>query len=413
MKDIFGNKKLIIALSAVCINYNSWAGNSVPPVLGQTKSINTITSAVPFLMIAPDARAGGMGDAGVASSPDANSIHWNPAKLAFVDKQFGMSVSYTPWLRKLVPDINLAYLSAYYKVGKNQTVAGSLRYFSLGDITFTNNQGDVTGQFRPNEFALDLAYATKLGGKFSGGMDLRYIYSNLTLGQSVDNAATHAGQSVAVDVSGYYHNDEIKLKDKKAVFAAGINISNVGSKMAYSNKSQRDFIPINLRIGPSFTIKLDDYNTLAIMADVNKLLIPTPPIYATDPVSGTQIIGPDGKPTIAAGADPNRGVASGIFGSFNDAPGGFKEEMRELNYSLGTEWWYDKQFALRFGYFYEDMTKGNRQFFTLGAGLKYNVFGLDFAYLIPTQQRNPLENTLRFTLLFDFAAMKQNLEVPQ
>lgn len=369
--------------------------------------INTITTAVPFLMIAPDSRAGGLGDAGVATSPDANSIHWNPAKLAMIDKKMGLSISYTPWLRALVPDINLAYLSGYYKVKKDQTFGGSLRYFSLGNITFTDITGSVIRDYKPNEFALDGAYARKFSDRWSGGMAMRFIYSNLTGGVSVGGADTHAGKSFAVDISGYHRNDDIKLGDNEGVFNAGINISNIGAKMSYSDRgAEKDFIPINLRLGSSLEMDLDKYNTISFVADINKLLVPTPPQYKMDSTGITPARDAEGNYIIEKGKNPDRGVVSGMFGSFSDAPNGFNEELHELTYSVGMEYWYDKQFAVRAGYFYEHPTKGNRQFFTVGLGLKYNVFGLDLAYLIPTEQRNPLENTLRFTLLFDFDAFK-------
>ncbi len=370
-----------------------------------TGGLNTITTAVPFLLITPDSRAGGMGDAGVATSADANSIHWNASKLAFVDKKMGFGVSYTPWLKALVPDINLAYLSGYFKPQKDQVFAGALRYFSLGDITFTDVVGNTIGQFRPNEFSLDVAYARKLSKQFSAGMAVRYIYSNLTNGVDVLGASTHPGRSGAVDISCTYRKDDLKLSDKKSILAIGANISNIGAKISYSNSAKRDFLPTNLRLGTALTINLDDYNSLAIAFDVNKLLVPTPPQYKTDS-AGEYLHDAAGNLVVQYGKDPNRSITSGILGSFSDAPGGFKEEMKEINYSLGVEYWYDKQFAVRLGYFYEDLTKGNRKFFTLGAGIKYNVFGLDFAYLIPTQQRNPLENTLRFSLFFDFDAFK-------
>jgi len=396
------------------INYNQISGQELD------NRLNTITTAVPFLLISPDSRAGGMGDAGCASSTDANSIHWNPAKLGFADKKMGIGISYTPWLRALVPDINLAYLSGFYKTKKSGTIGASLRYFSLGDITFTDINGNTTGQFRPNEFAFDLAYGTKLGKNFSAGGAMRYINSNLTGGTFVDGSATRPGRTFAVDISALYKKEKIKLGDKKAIGAIGMNISNIGGKMSYSDrggKNNSDFIPINMRLGGSLSINVDEYNNIAFVGDVNKLLVPTPPIYKRkiNPVTGK----PDGvdydangDPIILFGKDPKRGVAEGIFGSFTDAPGGGKEELREINYSLGMEYWYNKLFAIRVGYFYEHPTKGNRQYFTLGAGVKYNVFGLDFAYLIPTQQKNPLENTLRFSLTFDFDAFQAQNDAP-
>ena len=404
--------QLILVLSVVAFGFKSYAQTSVGTLSSyRPDQINTITTAVPFLMIAPDSRAGGMGDVGVATSTDANSIHWNPSKLGFAEKQMAIGVSYTPWLKALVPDINLAYLSGYYKTKNSGTIGASLLYFSLGDITFTDNNGATIGQFRPNEFAVDVAYGIKLGDNFSAGGAVRFINSNLTGGIDVQGYGTHPGRSVGVDVSALYKKDNIKLSDKKATAAAGFNISNIGTKMSYSDKKNADFIPINMRLGGSLTIVLDEYNSIALAADINKLLVPTPPIYkrkldSLGNETSTIEIDADGDPVIALGKKPNRGIAEGIFGSFNDAPGGGKEELKELNYSLGLEYWYNKLFAVRLGYFYENPTKGDRQYFTLGAGVKYNVFGLDFAYLIPTQQRNPLENTLRFSLTFDFDAFK-------
>lgn len=369
-------------------------------LLGQ---INTITTSVPFLQIAPDSRAGGMGDYGVATSPDANSIHWNASKLAFIDKDAGFSISYTPWLHALVNDISLAYVSGYKKLKNDQVIAGSLLYFSLGNIDFTNEGGDKYASFNPHEWALDLAYSRKLGEKFSGGIVLRYIYSDLTGGVAISNGTinTHAGTSVAADLSGYYRTD-LDLSNKKAQLALGLNISNIGAKISYTDTKQKDFIPTNFRLGSNLKVDLDQYNSISFGVDFNKLLVPTPPVYAKD-ASGNFIIDANGNKEIAAGKDPiNVTVPSAIFSSWSDAPAGFSEEIKEFTYSIGSEYWYDKQFAMRAGYFHEASTKGNRKFFTVGAGLKYNVFGFDFAYLIPTTQRNPLENTLRFTLLFDF-----------
>ncbi len=398
------NKKFFVGLALLGFTLAGKAQSiSTDSLLGQ---VNTITTAVPFLMIAPDSRHGGMGDAGVASSPDVNSIHWNASKLAFVEKQFGIGVSYTPWLRQLVDDINLAYLSGFYKLDSKtpQTIGFSLRYFSLGNITFTDVVGNTIGDFKPNEFAIDFAYATKLSDNFSVGMAARYINSNLTNNVALsDGSSTRAGRAFAVDISSFYNNKEIEIGGKKASISAGINISNIGSKISYSTRSadSRDFIPINMKLGSALTIEPDDYNLLTFMLDFNKLLVPTPPVYADSLNSA-------GQPVIIAGKDPNVSVAEGVFQSFGDAPGGFKEELREINPSIGFEYWYDKQFAFRMGYFYEHPTKGNRQYFTVGAGLRYNVFGLDFAYLIPSSRGNqsPLKNTLRFTLTFDFDAFK-------
>lgn len=380
--------------------------------------LNTITTAVPFLMISPDARAGGMGDVGVATSPDGASIHWNPGKLAFAENKMGFAVSYTPWLRALVPDINLAYISGYGKIGKKglQTLGGSLRYFSLGDITFTDVNGNTIGNFNPNEFAIDLAYSRVLAKGFSGGLALRYVYSNLTGGINVGGADTRPGMAFAADLGFYYQNTKIKVLKKKTVISAGVAFSNIGSKMSYTNTTQEDFIPMNLRLGVGFSMLFDDYNSLGVYLDVNKLLVPTPPRYLKtldDQGESTQVDSLDinGGRIISAGKDPNVSVPSGLFQSFADAPGGTAEEFKEVQVSVGLEYWYSlkgkRLFSIRTGYFHEDATKGNRQYVTLGASIRYNVFGLDFAYLIPISQRHPLENTLRFTLTFDFDAFKK------
>jgi len=355
-----------------------------------TGEVNTITTAVPFLLIAPDSRSGAMGDVGAATEPDVNSMHWNTAKYAFIEKDMAVSLTYTPWLRKLINDINLAYLTAYKKISKKQTVSASLLYFSLGDITFTDDNAQTLGQFSPNEFALDVAYSRLFGNKISGGIAFRYIRSDLTNGQNVTSVGqTHAGNAYAADVSAYYRDDKIKIDGRNAILGIGLVFSNIGSKISYSDNSDKDFIPANMRFGLSLKMDLDNYNTIAIAGDVNKLLVPTPPVYDS---TGTRVI---------AGKTNDVSVSTGIFQSFNDAPGGSQEELNELSYSVGLEYWYAKQFAIRGGYFYEHPTKGNRQYFTLGLGLKMNVFGIDFAYLIPTKQNNPLENTLRFTLSFD------------
>lgn len=354
--------------------------------------INTITTAVPFLLICPDSRAGGMGEVGVSTSADANSQAYNLAKFPMSKNTAGIGISYTPWLRSLVPDINLAYLSGFKKLKNDQAISFSLRYFSLGNITFTDVVGNVTGQFNPNEFAIDIGYSRKFSEEFSGGLALRYINSNLTGGIEVQGAQTKAGQSVAADIAVFWRH-EMDMSNKPAVLTIGTSITNIGSKISYSETGVKDFIPTNLRLGSTLELALNDYNTVALSLEFQKLLVPTPPIYATDT---------DGNRYILYGKDPNVGPAEGMFQSFSDAPDGFKEELQEIIWQLGFEYWYDKQFSFRAGYFHESPNKGNRQFFTVGVGVKYNIFGLDFAYLIPTEQRNPLENTLRFTMTFDF-----------
>jgi hypothetical protein len=375
--------------------------------------VNTITTAVPFLMICPDSKQGGMGEVGAATPADGNSIHWNVAKMAFAEKKGGAAISVTPWLKQLVPDIYLYYVAGYGKISKTQSIGASLRYFSLGNITFTDIVGNTTGQFRPNEFAVDLAYSQKLSETFSAGLAARYIRSNLTGNYTLSNGqATRAGQSAAVDVGLYYQSKKLKINDKKATASAGLVVSNIGSKVSYSVK--KDFIPINLRLGGGLKMNVDDYNTFGVYGDLNKLLVPTQPVYLKT-VSGSDSINfSTNEKIIEAGKDPNVGVPKGMLQSFGDAPGGYKEELKEVNFSLGFEYWYAKTFAVRAGYFNESKTKGNRKFFTAGIGLRYNVFGLDMAYLIPLTQRNPLQNTLRFTLTFDFDAFKdQNKEAPK
>ncbi len=375
--------------------------------------VNTITTAVPFLMICPDSKQGGMGEVGAATPSDGNSIHWNVAKMSFAEKKGGAAISVTPWLKQLVPDIYLYYVAGYGKISKTQTIGASLRYFSLGNITFTDIVGNTTGQFRPNEFAVDLAYSQKLSETFSAGIAARYIRSNLTGNYTLSNGqATRPGQSAAVDVGLYYQSKKLKINDKKATASVGLVVSNIGSKVSYSVK--KDFIPINLRLGGGLKMNVDDYNTFGIYGDINKLLVPTQPIYLKT-VNGNDSINPStNEKIIEAGKNPDVAVPKGMIQSFGDAPGGFKEELNEINYSVGFEYWYAKTFAVRAGYFNESKTKGNRKFFTAGIGLRYNVFGLDMAYLVPITQRNPLQNTLRFTLTFDFDAFKdQNKDEPK
>ena len=391
-------KKIISLTLASILCYVSFSQNVTGVDEIGRDNLNTITTAVPFLLISPDSRAGGMGDVGVATSPDANSLHWNPAKFAFVEDEVGFAVSYVPWLRALVPDINLSYLAGYKKLNKNEAIAMELRYFTLGDITFTDVIGNNLGQYKPSEFAVGSAYSRKLSDQFSLAISGRYIYSNLTGGQSAGGITTNAGQSIAADVAGYFRKD-IRIAKKDMELALGANISNIGNKVRYTETSTRDFIPINLRLGTALNADLDEYNKISFAFDINKLLVPTPPIYS-DSIDGQ----------IDFGQDPNVSVVSGIFQSFGDAPGGFSEEMREINFSVGTEYWYDDQFAVRAGYFNEHNTKGGRKFFTFGSGVKYNVFALDFSYLINASRaingNNPLANTMRFTLIFDFGAME-------
>ena len=370
--------------------------------IATSEELNTISTSVPFLLIAPDSRAGAMGDIGVATSPDHNSIHWNASKFAFIEDDRGVSLSYTPWLQDLVPEISLSYLSGFKRINSKSTIAGSMRYFSLGEIQFTDAQGQFISNFNPNEFTLDGAYAMKLSKNFSSGLAMRYIFSNLTGGIQVPDGggATKPGTSFAVDLSSYFQSDKFEIDDKEAYFAAGFNISNVGNKISYTDGGEEFFLPANGRLGANLFMELDEYNTVSFAFDINKLLVPTPPIYD----SLATVPGPE---NIISGKDPNVGVLQGIFQSFSDAPGGLQEELNELMYSVGAEYWYMNQFAFRGGYFHEHETKGARKYFTVGVGLKMNVFSLDMAFLLPATRgiRSPLANTLRFTLLFDMAAL--------
>jgi hypothetical protein len=312
-----------------------------------------------------------------------------------MESDMGVGLSYSPWLRNLVDDINLAYLSGYKKLDDVSAVAASLRYFSLGDIVFTSDYGEFQGQQSPNEFAIDLGYSRKLSEIFSGAVALRYIRSDLTGGQMVNGVETHAGNSFAADVAFYWFK-EFRANRKENIFSAGINIQNIGSKISYTDGEVKDFIPTNLMLGTSYTTNLDDYNSFNFSFEANKLLVPTPPADSTE-YGNDDVIW-------AGGVNSDIGPIEGMIVSFYDAPGGFKEEMQEITLAIGVEYWYNKQFAIRGGYFYEHENKGNRKYFTAGAGLKMNVFALDFSYLLPTQRNHPLENTLRFSLLFDIDA---------
>ncbi|MEA1896735.1 MAG: type IX secretion system outer membrane channel protein PorV [Bacteroidota bacterium] len=365
-----------------------------------TGQLNAIQTAVPFLTIAPDSRAGAMGDAGVATSPDINSQHWNPAKYAFIEGSGGFSLSYSPWLRNLVSDINLAYLTGYYRIDKKQVVSASLLYFSLGNIVFTDMFANVTRNFNPNEFAIDLAYSRAFSDYISGGIAFRWIYSNLAGGVTVNGAESKPGNSFAADISTYYNRD-VKLFGLNGNAGFGVNISNIGTKVSYTDDKDPDFIPTNLRIGGIIGLDIDEFNSVALTVDLNKLLVPTPPVYweESDTLDDGTIVT---EGDIKYGMDPNVSVPVGMFQSFYDAPGGISEEFNEITYSVGLEYWYNKQFAVRGGYFHEHSTKGNRKFFTMGVGLKLNVLDIDFSYLLPLHQNHPLSNTLRFSLLFSF-----------
>jgi hypothetical protein len=377
--------------------------------------LNTITTALPFMAITPDSRAGGMGDAGTALSPSSSSIYWNTSILSFSEKKSEISLSYTPWLRQLTNDIHLSYLSGYYKINKQHAIGGALRYFSLGEITFTDASGNELREDKPSEFELTGAYAFKLSDKLSIGVNGKFAYSNLTGGLTVAGVNTKPGVVGAADLSFSYYNDKVKFGKTKGVYTFATTLNNIGNKVAYSELSQRDFIPMNLKIGNSFLAKFDAYNEVVFSLDIQKLLVPTPASYNSTVGSNFG--------DLMSGRTNDVGVINGMLQSFYDAPGvvatdangdyiknpdgtyevvkgtRFKEEMAEINLAAGVEWWYNNTFAIRGGVFYESKNKGNRQFMNIGASLKYNMFGIDFSYLASLNGRqSPLANTLRFTL---------------
>ncbi len=379
LKRIMRSKLLVLTLILPLFTFTAFS---------QQKSIHTV---VPFLTISPDARSGAMGDVGVATTPDVYSMHWNCAKYAVIDGNGGFALAYTPWLRSLVPDINIANLSVYTRIDARQVIAASLVYSSLGTIQLTDGMGAPIRDYKPNEFSLDAAYSRLLTENFSGGIALRFIYSNITGGTEVEGYATKAGTAFAADISGYY-SDEIGLGTKNGTFSAGFNFSNIGSKMSYSSTKDPEFIPMNMRLGAGLSMSLDKYNKLGVSLDLNKLLVPSPPEMIGD--------------SIVKGKNPDVSVPVAIFQSFYDAPGGFSEEMKEFMIGFGAEYWYNDQFAIRAGYFNESKIKGNLKYFTMGAGLRLNIFTLDFSYLIPLTQTNPLARTLRFSLSFDFESLR-------
>lgn len=359
-------------------------------------TINVVTTAVPFLRISPDARAGGMGDVGIATTPDANSAFWNLAKTPFATSKYGVGLTYTPWLKDLgLNDVYLLAASGYYQMDETQALSGSVRYFSLGNIQFTDGSGTELGNGRPREFGLDFGYSRKLSDKMGLGIALRYINSNLVGGYSDQSSVYQAGNAVAGDLSFFYTG----AGETGQGWNFGAAISNLGSKIGYSkDATQKDFIPANLGIGAAYRKVFDENNSLQFGVDINKLLVPTPPQYVT---GGDN---PDSVNDALNREYRNQSVLTSWFKSFGDAPGGMSEELKEFQVSLGAEYNYNNQFFVRTGYFYEDKTKGNRQFFTVGVGVKYNVFGLNFSYLVPSGSgvnRNPLSNTIRFGLILD------------
>lgn len=371
---------------------------------------NTIITAVPFLRITPDARFGAMGDAGIALDADPNSMHFNSSNLAWAPSDVGVSMNYTPWLRALgLNDVFLSYVSVYKHLDDRQTLGGSLRYFSLGEIQYTDDQGNALQTVSPREFELTGAYARKMSQNFSAAMNLKYIYSSLGTGVAAGGETLTPAHAFAADVS-FTYNKPMKVNDKEANLRIGLAMTNLGSKISYTQSADRDYLPANIGLGSAFTYDIDEHNSITFALDINKLMVPTPIPRSMEDENGNLVENPaydsDGDAGQGDGtADyKQQSVPSSIFSSFNDAPAGAGEEFRELMYSIGMEYWYNKQFAVRAGHYNEHSTKGNRKYFTLGLGLKYNIFNINFSYLVPAvaAQRNPLDNTLRFSLVFDF-----------
>lgn len=358
---------------------------------------NTILTALPFLRINPDARSGALGDAGLAISPDPNAMHYNAARLAFAENNFAVSATFSPWLRNLgIDDIYLLYLSSYLKIDKYQTAGLAIRYFSLGKIEFRDENGNDQGTGEPNEFEFVGAYSRKLSEKLSASLSAKFVYSNLATGRTVGANNITPAKSFAADI-GVYYKTKMGASGRRNYLSLGAAVTNIGSKVTYVKGLVKDVIPTNLGIGANYEMNFDDFNSINLILDINKFLVPTP----IPPGNSDYDISP--KDSIADYRQ--KPLFSGIFGSFSDAPGGAREELQELMYSLGIEYWYDKQFAVRAGYFHENSLKGNRQYLTLGCGFKYNVFGMNLSYLVPTNNtRSPLANTIRFSLLFDMAA---------
>lgn len=374
------------------------------PIYAQEQQMNFVETGVTSLSIAPDARAGALGDVGAATEPDVFSQYWNPAKYPFNIARAGVAMSYTPWLRQLVGDIDLVNLAGFYRIGDYSAVSSSLTYFSLGEVTMLDN--DMT--IKPYEFAFDVAYSRMLSEKLSAAIALRVIYSDLKYSLDED---VEPGKAFAADVALYYNN-YIMVGDRECLLGLGLNISNIGTKISYNGGESSEFLPTNLRIGASLVYPIDEYNTLSFSADINKLLVPTRPTY-------NQFLE-------EMGYDPNDGIdrkdeyrlwmeqdgyndispISGIFKSFNDAPGGFSEELKEIYGGIGVEYCYNQKFSVRAGYHYENEFKGNRKYYTVGAGFKMSVFSLDGAYLISSAQNNPLDQTLRFSLSFDMDGLR-------
>lgn len=375
---------------------------------------NTVLSTLPFLRITPDARGGAMGDVGVALTPDAHSMHFNASTIAFSEEKSGVGITYTPWLTNFnLDDIFLAYISGYYKLSKSEAVGGSIRYFSLGEIQFTDEKGTELDVGRPREIEGALFYTRKLGDNFSASLTGKYIYSNLATGQNVRGVEIVSARSYGADL-GLNYRKKTTLSGYKSEWSLGLAITNIGSKVSYTaNAPVKEYIPTNLGLGAALKMDFDQYNTVTFAMDINKLMVPTPIARKMiDPVTGGLVDNPECDKDGDGICDfLQKSLFAAMLGSFSDAQGGFKEELKEYTIGLGLEYWYDKQFAARLGYYYENPLKGNRRFFTVGAGIKYNIFGINISYLVPTSnQPNPLDNTLRFSLLFDFSVFEADTE---
>lgn len=394
LRDTIVKKSLLLLMLISCAGFNGFGQISIREIKGG--NLNSINTAVPFLSITPDSRAGAIGDVGVATSPDINSQHWNVAKYVFTDAPSAVSISYTPWLRRVIPDISLAYLAAYLKPTDQQVISGSLRYFSMGQLTLTDINGGMITQFTPYEMAIDAGYTRLLTRNFSGGIVFRYIHSNLTNGIEIFGEESAPGRSVAADLGFYYHQN---IGSNGIGYAAGASLTNLGTPIGYTSNSEKIPIPSNMRIGGRIDYRIDENNVISGHLEFNKLLVPTKPVMAGD--------------SVIKGYNTPESIVGGIFRSFYDAPGihyndgsyssVFREEIAEVTLGTGVEYWYMEQFAIRAGYFHEAAVKGNRRHFTIGVGIRLNVFSVDFTYLAPTNgQNSPLANTVRFTLGFEF-----------
>ncbi len=373
---------LFTLILSTFVSLNSIAQNS-GIISGQDTATNVVTTAVPFLTIAPDPVSGAMGDVGVATEPDINSTFWNPAKLAFVNQEYGVGLTFTPWLSKFVDDMSISYLSGFYKISDEQAFGAALTYFNLGDIELTDGAGNPLGSFTPREFALSVSYSQKLSTKLSLGVTGKYIHSNLS-GNITTSPVTDPkpGTSIAADI-GVYYRSQLNVLGKPSQLAYGVSLTNIGSKISYNSADEEDFIPTNFRIGSALETFLDPYNKVTFALDLNKLMVPTPQ--------------PDGSHL-------DKGLIDGIFGSFGDAPGGFAEEIQEFMISFGAEYEYQEKFAVRAGYFYEHINKGNRKFFTAGVGFKVDQIEFNFSYLVPQVQEHPLAETLRFGAILNLGS---------